>query len=161
MIVRRFAPGDAPKLCEIYYRSVHEVACARYGQAQLDAWAPRLPDAERWLAQFIEYETFVADNDAGATVAWIAMTREGYVDMLFCLPEATRCGVAGELYSAVERSALDLGLTRLTAHASLFAESFFKKRGWNVDERETIDRYGVAIERAVMSKTLPPQRRFA
>jgi putative acetyltransferase len=156
MIVRRFEPRDAPALCEIYYRSVHEVACARYDSAQVAAWAPRLPDSQRWLAQFVEYETFVADNDVGTAVGWIAMTREGYLDMLFCLPEATRCGIAGELYAAVERSAFELGLARLTAHASLFAESFFKKRGWIVDERETVDRYGVAIERAVMSKRLTP-----
>jgi putative acetyltransferase len=102
----------------------------------------------------MEFVTFVADDDSRKTVAWIAMTRAGYVDMLFCLPEATRCGIADELYNAVERSAVQFDLARLTAHASRFAESFFTKHGWTVDARETVDCDGIAIERAVMSKDL-------
>lgn len=61
----------------------------------------------------MEYETFVADNDDGETVGWIAMTPDGYIDMLFCLAEATKCGVGLALYAAVERIAVDRGLTRI------------------------------------------------
>jgi putative acetyltransferase len=99
--------------------------------------------------------TFVADDDAGTTVGWIAMSPAGYIDMLFCLPEATRCGVASALYSKVEQSAIELGLTELTAHASLFAQSFFAKHGWVTDKTEVIVRNEVEIQRAVMSKRLP------
>ncbi|HEY1655541.1 MAG TPA: GNAT family N-acetyltransferase [Candidatus Tumulicola sp.] len=154
-VVRRFESPDAASVCEIFFRSVREVGPAKYEPAQLEAWAPRLPDPETWRRRCLELVTFVADDDAGETVGWIAMTREGCVDMLYCLHEATRRGIASELYVAVERSALDLGLPRLTARASAFAESFFKKRGWTVDERETVDCNGTPIERAVMSKILP------
>jgi len=153
--IRRFEPADAPSVCEIYYRSVREVASSKYDRAQTEAWAPRIPDPVAWLERLCEYETFVADNAAGEAVGWISMSAAGYIDMLFCLPEATRCGVAGQLYSAVEGAAVERGLPRLTAHASLLAESFFAKRGWTVDERETSVRNGVAIPRAAMSKTLP------
>ena len=44
----------------------------------------------------------------------------------------------------------------LTAHASLFAEPFFKKFGWIVRERETVGEGDAAIARAVMAKTLDP-----
>jgi putative acetyltransferase len=102
----------------------------------------------------MEYETFVADDDDGQTVGWIAMTPEGYVDMLFCLPKATRRGVGAALYAAVERSARERGLAELTAHASAFAEPFFKKHGWVVRERETVGTGDAAIVRAVMAKTM-------
>ena len=83
------------------------------------------------------------------------MSPTGYIDMLFCLPEATRCGVAAKLYSKIEESAAALGLTELTAHASLFAQSFFAKHDWVTVEIESIVRNDVAIQRAVMSKPLP------
>jgi putative acetyltransferase len=128
--------------------------CAKYTQAQLDAWAPRVPDHEKWCKRCTEYVTFVAEDVRGEVVGWIAMTSDGYVDMLFCLPEATGCGVGAALYAEIERVALECGLTELTAHASVFAESFFKKAGWVVRERETIGTGDAAIERAIMAKTL-------
>ena len=154
MVVRRFERADAPMVCEIFYRSVHEVACAKYDEIQINAWAPQMPEPERWIERFREYDTFVADNDAGQRVGFIAMNAAGYVDMLYCLPEATRCGVSTKLYAAVERSAMQRGLTRLTAHASLLAQPFFKKHGWVIEKHETVVRNGVNVQRAEMSKIL-------
>jgi len=161
MIIRRFKPSDAPHVCEIYYRSVHEVACAKYSDAQLSAWAPKVPEPHKWMQRLCEYDTFVADNDAGRPVGWIAMSGTGYIDMLFCLPEATRSGVAALLYAAVERVALERGIAKLTAHASLLAESFFQKLGWVIEEHETIVRDGVDIPRAAMSKALAVEQKWA
>ncbi len=155
MIVRRFEPADAPKVCEIFFRSVREVASAKYDAAQVEAWAPSVPDPARWLERFRSYDSFVADED-GKAVGWIATTAEGYVDMLFCLPEAAGRGVASALYAAAERAALARGLPQLTAKASLLAEPFFKRHGWVVDEREVVVIGGVEIPRAAMSKRLLP-----
>jgi putative acetyltransferase len=154
MIVRRFESADGPRVCEIFYRSVHEVASARYDQAQIQAWAPKVPDPEQWLQRLHDYDTFVTDNDLGETIGWIATSQEGYIDMLFCLPEAVGRGVAAGLYAEAERTALARGLTRLTAHASLLAQPFFVRHGWVIDSHETVVRNGVEIPRAVMSKPL-------
>lgn len=156
IIVRRFEPADAPIVCDIYYRSVHQVASVKYDRAELEAWAPQVPDHTTWLPRLCEYETFVADNDSGQAVGWIAMSPSGYIDMFFCLPEATRGQAAPELYAAVERAAVRLGLSTLTAHASLLAQSFLAKRGWTINAMETIVRNGTNIQRAVMSKNLQP-----
>jgi len=154
-MVRRFQKADAPRVCEIFYRSVHEVASARYDRAQPDAWAPAVPNSTQWLERLLAYDTFVADDDAGKTVGWIAMSETGYIDMLFCLPEATRCGISARLYDEVERIAIARGLRKLTAHASLLAQPFFKKHGWIVDAHEIVERRGVELPRAAMSKSLP------
>ncbi len=154
MRIRRFDPADAPTVCEIFYRSIHEVVGAKSDQVQLNVWAPKVPQHGRWLQRLSDYETCVADNEAGKAVGWISMSRTGYVDMIFCLPEATRCAVAGALYSAVEQQAVTLGLSQLTAHASLLAQPFFKRRGWLIENFETIVRNGVDIPRAMMSKSL-------
>jgi putative acetyltransferase len=154
--IRRFVPDDTQALCEIYYRSVHEVAIAKYDAAQVQAWAPKIPDAITWLPRLNEYDTFVATNEPGDVVGWIAMTPTGYVDMLFCLPEAIGRGVATKLYLSVEEAARERRLQELSAHASLLAQPFFAKHGWIVDNHEVVERNGVAIPRAAMSKRLAP-----
>ena len=155
MIVRRFEPEDAQRVCEIFYRSVHEVASARYNQEQIWAWAPKVPDPEQWLQRLRDYDTFVADSDEGTAVGWIATSPEGYVDMLFCLPEAVGRGVATRLYAEAERTAIARGLPRLTAHASLLAQPFFERHGWVIEKHERVVRNGVEIPRAAMYKLLP------
>jgi putative acetyltransferase len=152
--IRAFQPDDAPHLCEIFYRSVHEVASAKYDKAQLDAWAPQIPEASKWFPILVEYAMFVAIDEAEKPIAWISMTEVGYIDMLFCLPEAIGRGIAGRLYDTVEHLAKERGLHRMTAHASLLAQPFFAKRGWRVGKHEMHVRNGVAIPRAEMSKDL-------
>lgn len=133
---------------------MHEVANSKYNEAQLNAWAPSLPDYSKWLPKLSEFETFLAVAESGEAVAWISMTSVGYIDMLFCLPEATGCGISDRLYETVEQIAKERGLTRMTAHASLLAQSFFAKRGWRVEKHEICVRNGVSIPRAEMSKDL-------
>lgn len=154
MTVRRFRDDDAAALCGIFYRSVHEVARARYDDAQLRAWAPAPADETSTRMRARRHATFVAVGDDDAPVGWIELDAGGLVDMLYCAPEAAGQGVAAELYAMVEALALDRGLTRLTADASRLAESFFRKRGWVVDEYEVVERDGVEIPRARMSKSL-------
>lgn len=154
MKIRRFEPADVRALGEIFSRSVREVARAKYDAAQIAAWAPDDREPERWLERLRTFETFVAENDAGKRVGWIAMTEHGYIDMLFCLPEATRCGISDALYAAVEAIAIARHLPRMTAHASLFAQSFFARHGWVVERHEVFVRHGVGLPRAEMSKAL-------
>ncbi len=154
MRIRAFEPGDAARVCEIFYRSVHEVAKSKYDEAQRNAWAPSVPDPSKWLPNLTEFETYLAVAESGDAVAWISMTATGYIDMLFCLPEAVGCGVAGRLYETVEQIAKERGLPRMSAHASLLAQPFFAKRGWRVEKHELHVRNGVSIPRAEMSKDL-------
>jgi len=151
---RAFEPGDADRVYEIFYRSVHEVANSRYDKAQIDAWAAGLPDRSKWLPYLIAFYTYLAIDEDGEAVAWISMRADGYIDMLFCLPEAIGRGAAGQLYETVERIAAELGLSQMTAHASLLAQPFFAKRGWKVEKHEIDVRNGVDIPRAKMSKDL-------
>ncbi len=82
------------------------------------------------------------------------MTGAGYIDMLFCLPEAIGRGFAGLLYEKVEMVAKERSLPRMTTHASLLAQPFFAERGWQLEKHEIHVRNGVAIPRAEMSKDL-------
>lgn len=154
--VRPYRHGDAAALCEIFFRSVREVGPAKYDDAQVRAWAHDVPDAAAWGARMRANDTFVAVRDGDIAVGWIELEPGGYVDFLYCAPEAAGRGVAAQLYAVAEALARERGLTRLTSHASRLAESFFRKQGWVVDERDIVTQHGVEIPRALMSKTLHP-----
>jgi putative acetyltransferase len=152
--IRRYREGDAEALCQVFFRSVREIGSAKYDAAQVRAWADAVPDADAWSVRMRENATFVAVSDDGVAAGWIELEPNGHVEMLYCVSEAAGRGVAAQLYAATEGLARERGLTCLTTAASRFAESFFLKHGWTVDERETVVRFGVGIERARMSKTL-------
>jgi putative acetyltransferase len=152
--VRLYRDGDAQPLCELFFRSVREVGPAKYDDAQVRAWAQDVPDAAAWGARMRENDTFVAVRDDGVPVGWIELETGGHVEMLYCAPEAAGRGVAAQLYATAERLARERGLAQLTTDASRFAESFFRKHGWRVDEHETVICFGVEIQRARMSKSL-------
>jgi len=154
--LRRYRDDDARTLCELFFRSVREVGPAKYDEAQVLAWAHDVPDAVTWGRRMRENETFVAVRGDGVPVGWIELETGGHVEMLYCAPEAAGRGVAARLYAAAETLARECGLTDLTTDASRFAESFFRKHGWRVDQHETVVRFGVEIQRARMSKTLQP-----
>ncbi|MEO6914206.1 MAG: GNAT family N-acetyltransferase [Candidatus Baltobacteraceae bacterium] len=148
--MRPYRNGDERDLVHVFHRSVREVAIARYSDLQVRAWSSSVPDPKEWRKRMRQRETFVADN--GSTlVGWIELVKNGHLDMLYCAPEAAGTGVAGRLYDEIIRRAHELILMRLFTEASLFAESFFRKRGWKVDEREIVIRAGVEIPRARMS----------
>ena len=152
--IRRYRDRDAEPLCELFFRSVREIGPAKYDDAPVRAWADDVPDATAWGARMQANATFVAVADDETVAGWIELDVHGHVEMLYCAPEAAGGGVATRLYAAVEALARERGLTQLTTAASRFAESFFRKHGWKVDERERVVRFGVGIERARMSKTL-------
>jgi putative acetyltransferase len=152
--VRRYRDDDARPLCELFFRSVREIGPAKYDDAQVRAWAHDVPDAAAWGRRMRENDTFVAVDAEDVPVGWIELEADGHVEMLYCAPEVAGRGVAAQLYAAAEALARERGLGQLTTAASRFAESFFRKHGWHVDEHETVTRFGVGIQRARMSKTL-------
>ena len=62
MNLREYRSEDCPRLMELFWDSVHGAACRDYTPAQLDAWAPREMDGERWARTFSHHRTFVVEE---------------------------------------------------------------------------------------------------
>ena len=155
MIVRPFELGDAPALAQIFYRAVHEVARAHYSDEQVNAWAPTVPSAERFIARGTDGRTLlVAIDDDGNPVAYGDVEADGHIDHIFCKPEATGTGVAPHLYDALESAARSRRIERLYVEASEPARRFFLKRGFTAIERNDFVLNGVAIHNFRMEKNL-------
>jgi putative acetyltransferase len=162
MIVRAFRPCDAPALAEIFFRAIHEVASAHYSDQQVRAWAPKVPDPERFIARGSDGRTLlVAVDDSGKPIAYADVEADGHIDHLFCLPEVAGRGVAAALYAELEAVARSQGLERLYVEASEPARRFFLKRGFATIERNDFALDGIAIHNFRMGKRLQPAMRLA
>lgn len=155
MIVRPFEVGDAPALARIFYRAIHEVARAHYSQEQVDAWAPAVPAAERFVARGSDGRILlVAVDESDEPLAYGDVEPDGHVDHLFCKPEAAGTGIAAALYEDLETAARQSGIARLYVEASEPALRFFLKRGFTTLERNEFMLGGVAIHNFRMEKHL-------
>ena len=139
MKVRPFREDDAAALAEIFYSAIHEVARAHYSEAQVNAWAPAVPDAERFVARGTDGRTLlVAADDADTPIAYGDLEADGYIDHLFCKPEFAGKGVALAVYEELEKAAVGQGIGRLHVEASEPASRFFRRQGFELVERHEL-----------------------
>lgn len=153
LAVRSFVPDDAEALGEVFHRSVREGAAHRYTADQVEAWSPKPPSGEDWRTRLTEAQTFVADSKDGP-LGFMTLDAKGYLDLAFVVPEAMGKGVADALYANLENRARTLGIAVLTTQASLLAEPFFARQGWQVTRRQEIEIGGVVLANAWMEKVL-------
>jgi len=154
--VRRATAQDHSALYGVYYRSVREGAAAFYTEEQRRAWAPSPQPSSPQADSDDTLLRWVAEVD-GEVVGFMAITSDGYIDLAFVLPEWMGRSVAQALYDQLLEWARCNGVTRLTAHASHFAQRFFAKQGWQVDHPEIFARNGQELERFFMSIELENQ----
>jgi len=155
MSVRPFRPGDEPHLAEIFHSAIHQVASRHYSEAQVNAWAPQVPAAERFSARAADGRTIiVATDDSDRPLAYGDLEPDGHIDHLFCRPEVAGTGLAAAVYSELEAQAVQRGIGRLYVEASEPAQRFFLKHGFMVIERNDFELSGVPIHNFRMQKRL-------
>ncbi|WP_284164422.1 GNAT family N-acetyltransferase [Frigidibacter sp. SD6-1] len=154
--VRHYRPEDRPACWHVFYRAVREGAAGHYSEGQRAAWAPTPLPALDGYDKLGDQICFVAVRD-GTAVGFMSLERTGYLDMAFVLPGEMGKGTATALYRALVAEARQLGLTRLTVHASHLARRFFLKQGWRVVWMENHAADGEVFERFLMALDLEPQ----
>jgi putative acetyltransferase len=159
MKVRPYKPEDAPALAALFHAAVHEIARLYYSRAQVNAWAPEVPDAERFQARAADGRTvLVAVDDADEPLAYGDVEADGHIDHLFCRPDAAGTGVTAALYAALEAAARARGIDLVYVEASEPARRFFVKRGFDLVQRHDFEISGVAIHNFEMEKRLSERR---
>jgi putative acetyltransferase len=154
---RPYRSTDLASVMEIYTASIRSLAAPYYLPEQIAAWAPIPPDAARWQERLSHLHTFVAESD-GVLAGFASYTHDGYLDFLFTHPGFVRRGVASGLYQRVESALRALSVSRVTAHVSLAARSFFDRHGFEVDAEECVECRGAYLRRFAMHKPLYNER---
>lgn len=153
IVLRSYHATDLPRLLELFHASVHEVCGAYYTSEQLAAWAPPNLDPASWLTRLAHQEVLLADTD-DTLAGFCSWTSEGYLDLLYVHPDRIRRGVATALYAAAETSLRARHIPRIHTHASLAAQPFFIRQGFQLLRSQTVSIRGVDLPNAFMEKCL-------
>ncbi len=162
IVVREAADDDLEAIAACFRASVHGLTATHYDARQRAAWAPAQSDRAAFASRLSHRRTILAQR-AGAVVGFLTFEDDGHIDMLYVDPCAARQGVATRLHEVAERHLRALGRTALHTEASLVAEPFFTRCGYEPVERQVVERGGRQFERVAMRKVLaaPAPRRTA
>lgn len=149
--IRPLDSKDMAELLGVFREAIQVSAAAEYDQQQRDAWS-RAQSHESLISALSEGEAVVAEWDDA--LVGFAHRVNGYINMVFVHPDASRVGIATLLYQHLEDGARVEGITELNAHASLTAHDFFHFMGFTSEGQEEAERDGVRLPRHHMRKSL-------
>ena len=131
--------ADAIAIIDLHFAAVHQTAGSFYPPEVLDNWSSQ-PDDTRYeqirRAVAKGEELFVIAEDAsgiigfGSIVPTLQELRAVYVH-----PKAGHRGIGSQILAHLEQLALDQGAVQLQMDASINAEAFYSRAGYDVVER--------------------------
>ena len=150
--LRPFLPEDVPVLAAIFTASIEELTGEDYSEAQQQAWMAAAEDEEfgKRLASDL---TLIATLE-GSPVGFASLRGTDHIRMLYVHPAVSRQGIATLLIDALEKLAGGRGAKSLTVDASDTAQSFFAKRGYSAQQRNSVTLNDEWLANTTMKKTL-------
>ena len=148
MIIRRYEPADCKELVELFYNTVHYINAKDYTEEQLNVWATKSIDLEKWNQSLLAHFSLVAVED-GVIVGFGDIDSTGYLDRLYVHKDYQNQGIATEICDKLEY-AFEVG--KVSTYASITAKPFFEKRGYKAIKKQTVIRSGVELHNYVMEK---------
>ncbi|MDA9430695.1 GNAT family N-acetyltransferase [Bradyrhizobium sp. CCBAU 51627] len=150
--LRPFLPADVPILAAIFAASIQELTGDDYSEAQQDAWMAAA-ETEEFGKRLASDLTLIATLD-GSPVGFASLRGTDHIRMLYVHPAVGRRGIATMLVDALEKLAGGRGATALTVDASDTAQSFFAKRGYTAQQRNSVTMNDEWLANTTMKKTL-------
>ena len=154
--IRAAESEDLEALGRCFRESIEGLTGDHYDAGQRSAWASASADASAWVSRLGELEVLLAEQ-GGTVQGFLAYRPDGLVDLLYVRPAFARTGVATRLHECAARRLRDAGCRALHTAASLVAEPFFARLGYEVVGREVVERAGVGLPRARMQLRLAPR----
>jgi putative acetyltransferase len=149
--IRPATAADAEAIIDLHFAAVHQTAATFYPPEVLDRWSG-LPNEARYQqlrdADAHGEELFLVAEDASGVVGFgsiLPSVQE--LHAVYVHPRAGRHGIGSRLLRQLERLARDRGVRQLHLDASVNAEAFYRRAGYEVVERGTL-RLGGGIEMA-------------
>src|ERR1700736_3548127 len=91
--IRFYEPKDAAFLAAVFFDAVRTFGLRDYSQAQVEAWAPAMPDPARLEARAKDSRLIlVAVNEVDEPIAYGDLELNGHIDHLYCRPEVIGTG---------------------------------------------------------------------
>lgn len=130
-------PEDAAAILEIHAAAVHKTAAPYYSEEVINSWS-RLPITrdriERVKQKWIENpdRRVIVARQNNDTVGFGMVDKNNELQGLYVHPDFGRGGIGAKILAVLEQEAVLMGLSYLKADASINAEAFYKKQGFEV-----------------------------
>ena len=154
MEIRDYQTADTQQIMDLFYETVHEINSQDYSQEQVDAWAPKEMNYEKWRARLSSRITQVAEED-GMIAGFAELEPNGHIACFYCHRGFIGHGIGALLFKAVEARARKLGALKLFAEVSITALPFFEKKGFQVIKEQEVVLRGISMKNYVMEKSIP------
>jgi putative acetyltransferase len=143
----------AAEIADLFHAAVHAIDDHLYATHEKLAWAPSPVDYHFWARRLARSRPGIIEVDE-RIAGFIELTTQGLIDCLYVHPDFQNRGVASALYEHAETKARSLDAPRLTVHASIVAEPFFRHRGFTLIREQTVSRNGCELRNFLMEKVL-------
>ncbi len=133
--VRTATSDDADAACAAVRRSIAEICGPDYGHEEsvMSDWlAGKTPDKFRGWIESPDAFSVVAVSEAGDVVGFGRMSRAGWVQMCYIVPEALYQGYGKALLGAMEQQAVRWGLNTIGLNSSITAKAFYERNGYRL-----------------------------
>lgn len=150
MEIRCYQSSDCKEIVALFYQTVHTINAKDYCQDQLNAWAPDHISLEQWDQSLKDHNTLVAVED-GIIVGFGDIDNHGYLDRLYVHKAFQNRGIATALCNQLERFGSP---SSIVTHASITAKPFFEHRGYQVVQKQTVERNHVLLTNYRMEKPI-------
>ena len=148
MIIREYQIADCKEITELFYNIVHTVNAKDYTKEQLEVWAPKEVDLEKWNQTLQEHYSIVAiENEI--IVGFGDIDKTGYLDHLFVHTDYQRKGIATVICNQLEQTVQG----NIITHSSITAKPFFEKRGYQVLKEQYVKRQGILLKNFCLKKS--------
>jgi len=153
LTIRRVLPGEALKLWQLFFNTIHQINIRDYSPAQVDAWAPQRLDESYWNQRIRVIHPFVLLLNE-EIVGYADIQSDGYIDHFFCHHEHQGKGLGTLLFNHLLTTAKKKQISQLYTHASETAKPFFIKRGFTLIEPQTVQVRGQTLTNYILQKDL-------
>jgi putative acetyltransferase len=153
MFVRDYQPADAYQIVHLFFNTIHLINRQDYTEAQVNAWAPYVPEPAHWQKRSLSRQIFVADEE-GTIVGFAEFETNGHIDCFYCHHAYQGRGVGRQLLQRIEQEARSLHLPQLFTEASITAQPFFLRMGFHTLQMNRLIRRGVELTNFSMAKEL-------
>lgn len=152
--LRRAEPRDAEVLCHIQRSAIFELGRLVYTEDEVRAWGDGL-SPELYMDLGTRRYALVAELEA-CTVGFGALDcSSGEISAMYVLPKLARIGIGTILLDELLVEAARRGLSHVYCKASLFAQPFYEKAGFEAGPKQKHRfRDGREIDHVPMIKSL-------
>lgn len=144
---------DLEEIQKLFVDTISAVCKDDYSPKQIDVWTSSVHNKPRWIAKMNSHYFLIAGID-NKIVGCASLEGNNYLDLLYVHKDHQRQGIADELYTEIEKEAIERSAKILISDVSITAKAFFEKKGFIAVEKQINIINGVEIINYKMTKQL-------